>query len=276
MMATSGNAEIYYEVEGEGIPLVLVEGIGYSSWMWSKQKKMSEALELIIFDNRGVGKSSKPDVSYTIDEMCEDITSVVDSVGIEKFFLLGSSMGGMIAQEYALRHEDRLNGLILADTNIGSGSVMPGENVLKILSTPSNPDSIDDLRHRMSPAFSENYTRDCREEFDKFLKIRYDERRVEIKYLQQLGAIVGFSSGDRIGRLSSPVLIITGDKDIIVPPENSKILGARIKNSIQVVINNTGHLSMIERPDTFNKTVLDFIFAVNQGHFKPYKEISVI
>jgi len=87
MRVASGNAEIYYEVEGEGIPLIFVEGLGYSSWMWMKQKKMSDTIKIIIFDNRGVGKSSKPDNPYTIKEMCEDINSVANSTGIDKFFL---------------------------------------------------------------------------------------------------------------------------------------------------------------------------------------------
>ena len=276
MMVNSGEAEIYYEVEGEGTPLILVEGIGYSSWMWLKQKKMSEVLKLIIFDNRGVGKSSKPDTPYTMDQMCEDITSVSDSAGIGKFFLLGSSMGGMIAQEYALKHENRLKGLILAETNIGLGSIMPGEDVLRILSSPSNPNSIDDLSTRMLPAFSENYAMECAEDFHSLIKIRYDERNIEIKYLQQLAAVVNFSSGDAIGRLSLPVLIITGDHDKIVPPGNSKMLGNRIKNSLQVTIRNAGHLAMIERPEVFNKVVLDFISAVTQGRFKPSRDASVI
>lgn len=276
MMVNSGEAEIYYEVEGEGTPLILVEGIGYSSWMWLKQKKMSEVLKLIIFDNRGVGKSSKPDTPYTMDQMCEDITLVADSAGIGKFFLLGSSMGGMIAQEYALKHEDRLKGLILADTNIGPGSIMPGEEVLRILSSPSNPNSIDDLGTRMLPAFSENYVRESPEDFHNIIRIRYDERNIEIKYLQQLAAVVNFSSGDALGRLSLPVLIITGDQDKIVPPGNAKILGNRIKNSLQVTIRNAGHLSMIEKPEVFNRVVLEFISAVTQGRFRPSQDASVI
>ncbi len=276
MMVQSGNAEIYYEVQGDGTSLIFVEGLGYSSWMWLKQKRISETLKIIIFDNRGVGKSSKPDVPYTLKEMCEDINSVADSAGIDKFFLLGSSMGGIIAQEYALKYETRLNGLILAETNIGTGSIMPGEDVLKVLSTPTNPDSIDDLRYRMSFAFSSHYIKNDSEDFENFLRIRYKERNAGIKYLQQLAAIASFSSGGRLDKLSLPVSIITGDEDMIVPPENSKILAGKIKNSRQTIIKNTGHLSMIERPDVFNRTVLDFILAVNRGNFTPSKEIMVI
>ena len=276
MRVASGNAEIYYEVEGEGIPLIFVEGLGYSSWMWVKQKKMSDAIKIIIFDNRGVGKSSKPDNPYTVKDMCEDINSVANSAGIDKFFLLGSSMGGIIAQEYALNHENRLLGLILGETNTGIGSIMPGEDVLKVLSTPTNPDSIDDLRYRMSFAFSNHYLENDREDFENFLQIRYNERNSDIKYMQQLAAIANFSSEDRLGALSLPVCIITGDEDNIVPPENSRLLGNKIRNSTQVIIKNTGHLSMIERPDAFNRSVLDFIKAVNNGNFKSSKEIMVI
>lgn len=276
MRVASGNAEIYYEVEGDGIPLIFVEGLGYSSWMWMKQKKMSDTIKIIIFDNRGVGKSSKPGNPYTVKEMCEDITSVANSAGIDKFFLLGSSMGGIIAQEYALNHENRLLGLILGETNTGVGSIMPGKDVLKVLATPTNPDSIDDLRYRMSFAFSKHYLENNKGDFENFLQIRYSERNSDIKYMQQLAAIANFSSVDRLGALSLPVCIITGDEDNIVPPENSRVLGNKIRNSTQVIIRKTGHLSMIERPDAFNRSVLDFINAVNQGNFKPVKESRVI
>jgi pimeloyl-ACP methyl ester carboxylesterase len=276
MRVASGNAEIYYEVEGDGIPLIFVEGLGYSSWMWMKQKKMSDTIKIIIFDNRGVGKSSKPGNPYTVKEMCEDITSVANSAGIDKFYLLGSSMGGIIAQEYALNHENRLLGLILGETNTGVGSIMPGKDVLKVLATPTNPNSIDDLRYRMSFAFSKHYLANNKEDFENFLQIRYSERNSDIKYMQQLAAIANFSSVDRLGALSLPVCILTGDEDNIVPPENSRVLGNKIRNSTQVIIRKTGHLSMIERPDAFNRSVLNFINAVNQGNFKPVKESRVI
>ena len=128
----------------------------------------------------------------------------------------------------------------------------------------------------MSFAFSNHYLENDREDFENFLQIRYNERNSDIKYMQQLAAIANFSSEDRLGALSLPVCIITGDEDNIVPPENSRLLGNKIRNSTQVIIKNTGHLSMIERPDAFNRSVLDFIKAVNNGNFKSSKEIMVI
>ena len=116
---------MYYETHGEGEPLLLIEGLGYSSWMWYKQiPELSKEYRVIVYDNRGVGRSAKPDSEYTIELMADDAASLLTALGVESAHVLGVSMGGYIAQELALRHPEKVRSLILAGTNRGEGNAL--------------------------------------------------------------------------------------------------------------------------------------------------------
>ena len=99
------GVELYYEIHGSGFPLVLIRGLGSNADHWYSQvPPFSLRFRLVIFDNRGIGRSGKPDVRYTIPMMADDTAGLMDALGIPKAHILGLSMGGMIAQEFALRH----------------------------------------------------------------------------------------------------------------------------------------------------------------------------
>ena len=114
----ANGQELYYELHGEGPPLVLVMGIGYDSSLWTLAQVpvLSTQFQVILVDNRDAGRSSKAIQPYTIADMADDLAGLLDALGIQRSHLLGLSMGGMIAQEFALRHSDRLDRLVLAGT----------------------------------------------------------------------------------------------------------------------------------------------------------------
>ena len=111
------DVEIYYEVHGSGEPLIMVLGLGQDIATWGFQiEELSKHLRLIVFDNRDSGKSSRCSDNYTTETMARDILGLMDHLRIEKTHLLGTSMGGMIAQHVALMAPERLKSLILAST----------------------------------------------------------------------------------------------------------------------------------------------------------------
>ncbi|GGP19049.1 hypothetical protein GCM10007981_01160 [Thermocladium modestius] len=122
---TRGGASIYYEVDGEGEPLVLIEGLGYSRWMWAMQRPLAKSAMLVIFDNRGVGLSSRPRGPYSMNDFVNDLEDLMNALSIVEAFLWGVSMGGMIAMAFARRNPDKVRGLILGETNFGIRSVPP-------------------------------------------------------------------------------------------------------------------------------------------------------
>jgi len=120
------DINIYYEIHGEGEPLLLIEGLGYSSWMWFKQiPAFSREFKVIVFDNRGVGNTDKPDSEYTIETMADDAAGLLKALGLDSAHVLGVSMGGFIAQELALKYPDMVRSLVLISTSFGGEGSMP-------------------------------------------------------------------------------------------------------------------------------------------------------
>jgi pimeloyl-ACP methyl ester carboxylesterase len=111
----ANGQELYFEVHGQGPPLVLVMGIGYDATLWTLAQvpALSQMFQVVIFDNRDAGRSSSATGPYTIADMADDVAALMDALDIKRAHLLGLSMGGMIAQEFALRHAGRLHRLVL-------------------------------------------------------------------------------------------------------------------------------------------------------------------
>ena len=270
MIAKNGNVEIYYEVLGTKTPpVLLIEGIGYSSWMWFRQKQdMAPRRQIVAFDNRGVGRSSSPPGAYAMKDFVEDMQEVVEAAGIEKLYVLGVSMGGMIAQEYYFAHRDRVRGLILSNTNYGKGSVLPSQEVLKILSTSASGQfDYEGLVNRMKPAASKRFSEGKKEEFDELVKMRLAIGDDAKGYMGQLMGVASFDSHERLQEIQVPTLIITSDEDIVVPPENAAELHRRIPNSRLLVFRGAGHLLCVERYADYDSQVLAFVDAVESGRF---------
>jgi pimeloyl-ACP methyl ester carboxylesterase len=272
MMARLNGIDIYYDIAGKGDPLVLIEGLGYSSWMWEFQRSLSDKLELVIYDNRGVGMSSKPEIPYTMDDFVNDLSGLAENIGLDSFFLLGASMGGMIAQEFAFRHENMLKGLILSSTNFGIHSKQPSADVLKILASQPSESSI---YERMAPAFSRETLENRKDLVEKIIGLRI-RRNDKVMQLQQISAVVNFDSLNRLGNLKMPVLILSGMDDNVVPPENSSRMHDLLTNSRLVKFRDAGHLVNMEKSEEYNREVLNFIKQVSSGQFTSIREQVVV
>jgi pimeloyl-ACP methyl ester carboxylesterase len=138
--ATSNGTQIYWEESGAGEPLLLIMGLGYSSLMWHRIRLVVSAhYRTILFDNRGVGKSDVPAGAYSIAQMASDAAAVLDAAGVARANVFGVSMGGMIAQEFAISYPDRVNRLVLGCTACGGRNSIPAaQNVLAVLMARAN------------------------------------------------------------------------------------------------------------------------------------------
>jgi Predicted hydrolases or acyltransferases (alpha/beta hydrolase superfamily) len=275
---TRDGVSIYYEVDGSGDPLVLIEGLGYANWMWVKQRSLSKYVKLIIYDNRGVGYSSKPDRPYTMDDFADDLEDLLNYLSIDKAFLWGVSMGGMIAMYFTYKNPDRVRGLILGETNFGIKSVPPSKEALEILMQPpkSDLDKREMLIERMRIAFSREYFNKHRDEIEYLVNLRIRFEEDPKAYNNQLAAVLSFDFKDKLPSIRVPTLIVTGDEDYVVNPQNSYIMNQSIPNSKLIILRGAGHLAIIERAEDYNKVVLNFIYEVVNGLFKPSKEPLVI
>jgi len=273
----SGDAKIYYEVAGKGSPLVLIEGLGYAMWMWIMQlEDLSKSFTVIAFDNRGAGKSDKPPYPYTMDLFAEDLRAVLDVNNIEKAHILGVSMGGMIAQRFALKYPARIRSLILVATHHGGKDIEPPppETIQAMFGDP--PPSIkserDLYRYKMRYAFSAKWYAENRETLERLIELRLAEPQPKEAYLNQASAVLTFNLSGEVSRIKVPTLIIHGDEDMVVPIGNAYKLYEKIPSSTLIIFKGAGHLVNIERAKEFNEAVRTFIHTVEANMYRPLRE----
>lgn len=290
------DINIYYEIHGEGEPLLLIEGLGYSSWMWFSQiPAFSREYKVIVFDNRGVGNTDKPDSEYTIETMADDAAGFLKALGLDSAHVLGVSMGGFIAQELALRYPDMVRSLVLVSTSFGAkvsmhrGSNHLRDNFVKLwglmpavleFSNSSVPLPLinsfgltpkEKIRYGLSLAFTPEYFNSHTEEVDRIVDLRLANRQPYYAWKRQFMAGMNFDATDRVHLIKAPTLVITGSEDRVVPPERSKRLAEEIPNSRFITLEGTGHLLFIEKAEEFNKIILSFLLQLSKDN-EPEKE----
>jgi pimeloyl-ACP methyl ester carboxylesterase len=260
----ANGQELYYELHGEGPPLILVMGIGYDSSLWTLAQVpvLSTQFQVILVDNRDAGRSSKAIQPYRIADMADDLASLLDALGIQRTHLLGLSMGGMIAQEFALRHRDRLDRLVLAGT--GAAPARSAVDPIQIWSWVKANDATGEVFGAQqfvslfSTAFLRNHEAVC--ETAELLASNPYPMSPEA-YGRQADAYRQFDALDRLPAITSPTLVIVGEQDLLTPPWIAREVAEAIPGARFEVIRGDGssHVMPIERPDEFNRLVLDFL-----------------
>jgi 3-oxoadipate enol-lactonase len=241
-IAKVDSIELYYEEQGSGDPLLLIMGLAADSTAWLFQiPDFAKHYRTIAFDNRGVGRSSKPPGPYTIHQMADDTAGLLDVLGITRTHVIGVSMGGMIAQELALRHPQRVRGLVLACTypepdadierqrefsvtQLGGSITASGEMQIDVKAL----DPMTFFHHLLpavfNPEFIANQLPKLIELFSGALQYGFSLEAI----LGQVAAVMSHNATDRLHQITAPTLVITGDADRLVPPANSDILAKYI------------------------------------------------
>ena len=258
----AGDIKIYWESHARGKPLLLLSGVSGGTWSWEESvAAWSPHFRVIIFDNMGAGRSSMPDRPYTIKEMADHAVAVLDAAKESQAYVLGLSMGGMIAQELVLNHSERVSALVLGCTHCGgSERIPPAPEVIQRFADNKglSPEEVVDknIALLVTPEFSQREPHSLK---------RYKERQLRAPFQpnyalqRQLGAIRGFDTCDRIGNIQIPTLVLTADQDLLVPPENGRILASRISGAKLKPFASCGHLIYLERARAFHDTVTSFL-----------------
>jgi pimeloyl-ACP methyl ester carboxylesterase len=264
--AAVNGIDIYYQLHGQGPRLTLIEGLGYHRWMWYKQvPAFSRHFTTLVYDNRGVGRSSKPPGPYTHEQNAEDLAGLFDHLGWEHSHVLGVSMGGFIAQVFTLAHPALVNRLVLVATGFGGTKMIPvPQEAAKAMMPDPSLSPEERIRHTMPVAFGDRSWPDShRDEFDQIVKWRLEEPQPPDAATAQIMAGMTFDVADRVNAIQAPTLVIAGESDGVVPPENADLLVAEIPNSRKEIIPGAGHLVIIEDPDRFNKNVIQFLLEAD-------------
>ena len=256
-----GDVNIYYEVHGDGEPLLLIMGLGSDMTSWIFQiPEFSKKYRVIAFDNRGVGRSDAPDVPYSTATMADDTAGLLDALGVDRAHIMGLSMGGMIAQELALRYPKRVKSLVLAATAAIPYSWSTHVLGLRIRLAQEGVKQETLIALRLSWLFTDKFFDNpeiVRTVTDIMLSNPYPQP--EQGYARQFAACTEHDTRERIGKITAPTLVLVGKEDMLLPVKMSEELAAGIPNAELVVLEGGGHGFLIEITNKFNLAVLDFL-----------------
>jgi 3-oxoadipate enol-lactonase len=254
----SSGARIFWNASGTGDPILLIMGLGYAHQMWFRTRPVLDAkFTTIAFDNRGVGASDVPPGPYPIPQMAADAAAVMSAAGVDRAHVYGVSMGGMIAQQFALDYPDRVNQLILGCTASGGpNAVRAKDEVIKVLMARATM-TPDEGAEAMVPYIYDASTPRARIEED--LTIRRSIYPTGEGYTAQVQGIMAWTCFDRLGEIKAPTLVIHGETDELVPPGNGRLIASRIPGAELVMIPHASHLYTTDQPKIADQAILDFL-----------------
>jgi 3-oxoadipate enol-lactonase len=261
----SDGVTIDYDREGprDAPSIVFVEGLGYGKWMWKwVRDPLAEGFDTLVFDNRGTGASDAPAGPYTISEMATDLEAVLAHADIDRAHIVGASMGGMIAQQYAIEH-DRAASLTLICTTPGGNDAVPIPDATadRMMNLPSDLDQRDAFRYKMEPATSEGFMEANPELIDQIIDWRLATDAPDPAREAQIEAVGDFDASDALGDVSVPVLIVHGTADRVVPVENAHLLADLLPNATLALQEGAPHWVFIEEAETVAQNLREFIHA---------------
>jgi 3-oxoadipate enol-lactonase len=256
-----GDIDMFYMEAGRGEPLVLIMGYGGDHLAWAFQvRALAERYRVITFDNRGVGQTDAPDHPYTTRMMAEDTAGLMDALTIDRAHVIGVSMGGMIAQELALNHPQRVRSL-----HLGCTMARPDGHLNALLAAWRGVRvgvSHEVALRAFGPWLFAPATYDERPEFVEMIvqtALANPYPQTLAGFIRQGEAIAGHDTLDRLGKIRCPTLVSVAEEDILVPARLSRELAARIPNAVLRVVPGAGHVYFWERPELFNALSLDFL-----------------
>ena len=256
------GVDIYYEIHGRGTPLILLAGYTCDHTFWQAMlNELSEKLQLIIVDNRAVGRTKDSGDFFSLEDMANDTVALSEKLGIIKPNILGQSMGGAVAQIIAKKYPDKINKLIILNSaaKINARTIKVVESLLALRQTGISIDLLIDIS--MTWFFSVDYLSNPAN-IMSFKKAVYDNPYPQTAEDQarQCRNIPKINFLHWIKDISSPTLVIAAEQDLIVLPEESHQLAKGIPNAKFVMIQG-GHSSPIEQPHKLNQLIIEFLLT---------------
>ncbi len=247
------GARIHWHALGKGEPLVLIMGLGCSSAMWFRlAPKLAKHYRVILMDNRGAGQTTVENyVVHRVSVMASDVAAVLDAAGVDSAHVLGISMGGMIAQEFALNHPERVLSLVLAATNCGGAYAIQAQPKVWGLLFSKGSHTPEENLHAMRPyTFAKKTPLNVIEEDQLVRLANYPVLR---GYQAQLYGLMGWSSYLRLPEIACRTLVLHGLEDQLIPPANGRLLAQRIPGAQLIEMADASHWIPSDQLDaTFN------------------------
>src|SRR5271157_5603731 len=253
------GTKIYWDEQGHGAPVLLIMGLGYPSSLWHRTRPaLAQRYSTVAFDNRGVGLSDVPPGPYSIATMALDAAAVLDAAGVSRAHIFGISMGGMIAQEFALQYPARTQSLILGCTSPGGPSAVRAESKVAdvLMARGMTPEQ---AREVILPYIYDAAT--PREKIEQDVSLRQRWLPSPEGYMAQLQAILAWESYSRIAQIAAPTLVIHGKSDALVPPGNGELIAGRIPGAKLLLLEQASHLFLTDQTQVANTEIVEFLLS---------------
>jgi len=264
-IAKVDSIELYYEEHGSGDPLLLIMGLAADSTAWLFQvPDFAKNYRTIVFDNRGVGRSSKPTGPYAIHQMADDTAGLLDVLGIARTHVVGVSMGGMIAQELVLRHPSKVRSVVLGCTMCGGAYAKLGapevlDVLIDVVSNMGKPDPVSWVDRQLPLLFPQAWI-DANPMIKDLLVMAVSMMPPTPPATAQnaMAGMFGWSAYERLPEITAPTLIVHGDADVIIPVDNAYILKDRIPGATLHIVPGAGHGYPAQDPVGVHAVVTEF------------------
>jgi 3-oxoadipate enol-lactonase len=257
----AGEVQLSYERSGSGPPLLLIMGMSgtFSHWAEPFLDDLRSGFEVIVYDHRGVGESSPLEGELTIATLARDAAELLAALELDSTHVLGISMGGMVAQELALAHPERIRTLALGCTYCGGpgGSLTSPEIIQRLAEGMSSGDRALAVRTAWEVNVSPAYDAAHADVFETFGAIGMTRAVPVPVIMAQMQACVAHDTSDRLAQLRMPTLIVHGTADQMIPVANAEIIHRLIPGSQLEILDGVGHLFFWEEPQRSAELVRD-------------------
>ncbi|MGB0631106.1 MAG: alpha/beta fold hydrolase [Alphaproteobacteria bacterium] len=259
---TAPGVRVHYETEGSGPPLLLLSGTGHDHHFWAGQLPFfAPDFTVLTVDNRGVGRTVVPHHHYSLADMADDAAAVLDAEGIGAAHVMGFSQGGHIAQEVALRHPEKV---ISLGIHHSWARMCPRlrdfQTLRKLLAEKGDRDSL--VRVSLLALHAPEYYRNAGDGMAAHRDFLVENSPPNEGWAGQLGACLASDTWDRLGDISVPTLVTTSRFDLTVPSYHSVEIAGAIPGAEFVMLEDTGHVALMETPEAFAQVCLDFLGRV--------------
>jgi pimeloyl-ACP methyl ester carboxylesterase len=246
-----GGTRLYWESRGTGSPVLLIHGLGLSGGAWWRTvDALAPALRVITFDHRGIGQSASHAPAYTTEAMADDAVSILDELGLDSVHVYGISLGGMVAQQVALRHPRRVRSVVLGATQPGGRhAVRADAEVLTFFRRRLRMEAEEAAWASVPFNYGVRFREQHPDRIEQDIAWRLTQPFSVQAYRAQMFAAALHNCYGRLDRIEAPTLVVHGADDRIIPVENAYLMAERLPNCRLTVLESTGHLYPTEMPE---------------------------
>ena len=259
----ANGQRLYFEIHGEGEPLVMIQGLGGDVITWGMQiPTLEKHFKVIAFDNRDVGRSSEATESYCIADMADDASALMEALGLEQAHIVGASMGGMIAQELVLSHPSKVRKLVLLATMARRPRFAAHRLRLVKWIKERDPDNeILPIAGVLLGMMSAEFFKDDAAVDEMIEKGHWKPPYPQspVAWNRQVEAWINFYSLDRLDTIGAPTLVLVGDQDMLMPVWGNREIAEAISGARFQILEGGGHGFIWEIADKVNRAIVDFL-----------------